>query len=184
MYPTPIKIHQSMWIQWTFFNNFNLDDLWSTFVEIICVALPKDHCIQIPWEYINVCGYSDQFCKTLCKIPHTTYRHTYCIQNRWSHSLFLNKVQASQNWEFPIILRQNRWNIGNSHFCTKNDQKFHVFFTHMTKKVLNFGGEFPMKNVGKILWTPMSSLEGGHLNFWNNPLLCRPERYWVVAIVL
>ena len=49
------------------------------------VWLPKDHCAQVPWEYINVCGYSDQF----CKIPHTTY-----IQNEWSHKLFLNKVQA------------------------------------------------------------------------------------------
>ena len=127
----------------------------------------QESLLQIPWEYINVCGYSDQFCKTLPKIPHTTYRHTYCIQNRWSHSLFLNKVQASQKWEFPIFLRQNRWKIGNSHFCAKNDQKFHVFFTHVTKKVLNFWGEFPMKNVGKILWTPMSS--------WSPFLLMKPS---------
>ena len=43
-----------------------------------------------------VCGYSDQF----CKIPPTSYilhKHgTYYIQNEWSHSLFLNKVQARQ----------------------------------------------------------------------------------------
>ena len=36
-------------------------------VEVTCVTLPKDHCVQVPWQYINVCGYSDQF----CKIPHT-----------------------------------------------------------------------------------------------------------------
>ena len=34
-----------------------------TSVEVTCVTLPKDHCVQVPWEYINVCGYSDQFCK-------------------------------------------------------------------------------------------------------------------------
>ena len=43
-------------------------------VEVTCVTLPKDHCVQVPWQYINVCGYSDQF----CKIPHTyTYIHTH-----------------------------------------------------------------------------------------------------------
>ena len=35
--------------------------------DVTCVTLPKDHCVQVPWEYINVCGYSDQF----CKLPHT-----------------------------------------------------------------------------------------------------------------
>ena len=25
--------------------------------------LPKDHCVQVPWKYIKVCGYSDLFCK-------------------------------------------------------------------------------------------------------------------------
>ena len=25
-------------------------------VEVTCVTLPKDHCVQIPWEYINVRG--------------------------------------------------------------------------------------------------------------------------------
>ena len=38
-------------------------------VEVTCVTLSKDHCVQVPWEYINVCGYSDQ----CYKIPHTTY---------------------------------------------------------------------------------------------------------------
>ena len=45
-----------------------LDDFDPTSVEVTCVTLPKDHCVQDPWEYINVCGYSDQFSE---KIPHT-----------------------------------------------------------------------------------------------------------------
>ena len=34
-------------------------------VEVICVTLPKDHCVQVPWKYIKVCGYSDPFIKNL-----------------------------------------------------------------------------------------------------------------------
>ena len=34
-----------------------------TAVEVTCVTLPKDHCVQVPWEYIKVCGYSDLFLK-------------------------------------------------------------------------------------------------------------------------
>ena len=169
-----------------------------TFVDVTCVTLPKDHCVQVPWKYIKVCGYSDPFCKnlnqrsltprwpltphllrshvwlypriivskshentskyvdtvnlfaktwtkghwplddlwphicwghmcdstqgSLCPSPmgihkcmwiqwsilqklphtctyihiHTTYIHIYYVQNQWSHSLFLNYVQARQ----------------------------------------------------------------------------------------
>ena len=42
------------------------------------------------WEYINVCGYNDQF----CKISHTTYIHT-TYRNEWSQSLS-EHVQARQ----------------------------------------------------------------------------------------
>ena len=34
-----------------------------TSVKVSCVTLPKDHCVQVPWKYIKVCGYSDLFCK-------------------------------------------------------------------------------------------------------------------------
>ena len=115
--PSPMKIHQSMWIQWLFCKNLKqrsltprwpltphllrshvwlypriivsksyentlkyvdtvtlfaktwtkghwpLDDLWPTSVEVLCVTLPKDHCVKVPWKYIKVCGYSDLFCK-------------------------------------------------------------------------------------------------------------------------
>ena len=29
-----------------------------TSVEITCVTRPKGHCIQVPWKYVKVCGYS------------------------------------------------------------------------------------------------------------------------------
>ena len=81
-------------------------------VEVTCVTLPKDHCVQVPWQYINVCGYSDQF----CKIPHTyihthtTYiLHTYYVQNEWSHSLLLNSVQARQ--KSPVYPNRCYWKL-------------------------------------------------------------------------
>ena len=92
-----------MWKYWPFFpktwtkGHWPLDDLWPhvCWGHMCDSRLPKDHCVQVPWQYINVCGYSDQF----CKIPHTyTYilHTTYYIQNEWSHSLLLNSVQARQ----------------------------------------------------------------------------------------
>ena len=49
-------------------------------VEVACVTLPKDHCVQVPWQYINVCGYSDQF----CKLPHT---YTYILHTHTTYSM-------------------------------------------------------------------------------------------------
>ena len=34
-----------------------------TSVEVKCVTLPNDRCIQVPWKYIKVCKYSDLFPK-------------------------------------------------------------------------------------------------------------------------
>ena len=49
-----------------------------TSVEGTCVALPEDYCVQVPWECINVCGYSDQFCKFTAKLPQLrVHGHTY-----------------------------------------------------------------------------------------------------------
>ena len=36
-----------------------------TSVEVTCVTLPKNHCIQVPWKYIKVSGYNDYFFKNL-----------------------------------------------------------------------------------------------------------------------
>ena len=112
--PTPMVIHQSMWIQWLVFKKLNhkVNDPKMTFdptsVEVTCVTLPKDHCFQVPWEYINECGYSNQFCKISHTYIHTTYIHTYYVQNEWSHSLFLNKVQARRKVCSNLLSNYNR----------------------------------------------------------------------------
>ena len=93
-----------------------------TSVEVTCVTVPKDHCVQVPWEYVNVCGYSYQFCKnyhihTYTYYVHTTYilHTTYYVQNQWSHSLFLNYVHSLflnyvQARQKGIALNQWNWN--------------------------------------------------------------------------
>ena len=95
-------------------------------VEVTCVTLPKDHCVQVPWKYINVCGYSDQF----GKLPHTYtyYIHTYYVQNEWSHSLLLNSVQARQNW--------NRLQITLTQVKILNWRELHQFSLNSFRLVL------------------------------------------------
>ena len=50
---------------------WHLDDLWPYICWGHMCDSTQDHCVHGLWEYINVCGYSDQFCRTLTKI--TTY---------------------------------------------------------------------------------------------------------------
>ena len=127
-------------------------------VEVTCVTLPKDHCVQVPWQYINVCGYSDQF----CKIPHTyTYihTHTYYIQNEWSHSLLLNSVQARQKLKNkkPFVSRLPHAFVSLSVFdSVKFKLSFFPFFPqkYMLKDITN-----TTKHTGQqTSWTLYSAL--------------------------
>ena len=85
-----------------------------TFVEVTCVTLPKDHCVQVPWEYINVCGYSDKFCKIYHIHTHTTYRISDHI------SLFLKYVQARQ--------KVQTWHVWNHFKGEKKKKKIKINF--------------------------------------------------------
>ena len=66
IYPSPMKIHY-----WPFFKNFSqkvnnpkwpLNEVWPN-ISLVWSPLPKDHCVQLPWKYIKVCGYSGHFSK-------------------------------------------------------------------------------------------------------------------------
>ena len=75
-----------------------------TSVEVTCVTLPKDQCVQVPWEYINVCGYSDQF----CKLP--TKGH-WPLDNLWPHiclGLMCDSTQGSL-CPSPMKIHQSMW---------------------------------------------------------------------------
>ena len=63
-----------------------------TSVEVLCVTLPKDHCVQLPWKYIKVCGYSDLFCKNLKQRSLTP---------RWPLTPHLSR---SHVWLYPRII--------------------------------------------------------------------------------
>ena len=64
-----------------------LDDLWPH-VEATCVTLPKDHCVQVPWKYIKVCGYSDPlmtFDPTSVEVTRVTLPKDHCVQVPWEY---------------------------------------------------------------------------------------------------
>ena len=104
-------------------------------VEVTRVTLSKDHCVQVPWQYINVCGYSDQFCKILhttyyvhttyvlrTYYIHTTYRMSdhivsYWTQFRWDKkqiSLNLHPTLFSRCVNLDPIVMEKRWADGES----------------------------------------------------------------------
>ena len=109
-----------MWIHWPFFpktwtkGHWPLDDLWSHVCWGHMCDSTKDHCVQVPWQYINVCGYSDQF----CKIPHTytyinthtTYRMSDHIVSYWTQfrrdKKLLGLLKCQCNFDFFEFLEQ------------------------------------------------------------------------------
>ena len=100
--PSPIKIHQSMWIQWPFFKNLNQRSLtprWPLTPHLLRSHVWLSPRIIVSKSHGNIAMYVDtviNFAKY--HILHTYYIHTYYVQNKWSHSLFLNTVQARQKW--------------------------------------------------------------------------------------
>ena len=95
MCTSPMKIHQSMWIQWPFFQKLEpkVTDRYMTFdpksIEVTCVTLPKDHCNQISWEYIKVCGYR----------LHTTKYSAYSQKNRHFRVFIMIKIGRTHVFE-------------------------------------------------------------------------------------
>ena len=97
-----LKIHQSMWIHWSFFpktwtkGHWPLHDLWShvcwghmcdSTQGSLCPSPMTIHqCMRIQWSILQITTH----------ILHTNIHTTYYVQNEWSHSLLLNSVQARQ----------------------------------------------------------------------------------------
>ena len=87
-----------------------------TSVEVTCVTLPKDHCVQVLWKYIKVCGYSDPFCKNL---------NQRSLTPRWPLTPYLLR---SHVWLYPRII------VSKSH---ENTSKYVDTVTFFAKKNLN-----------------------------------------------
>ena len=102
-----LKIHQSMWIHWPFFQKLEpkvIDPRWP-----LTPCLLRSHVwlyprIIVSKSHDNTSMYVDtviNFAKYHIH-THTTYIHihtTFYVQNEWSHSLLLNSVQARQKWK-------------------------------------------------------------------------------------
>ena len=111
-----LKIHQSMWIHWPFFQKTwtkgpltprwpltpcLLRSLDSTQGSLCPSPMTIHQCMWIQWSILQNTTYIH---------THTYYVHTtYYVQNEWSHSLLLNSVQARQKraisfyfMEFPV----------------------------------------------------------------------------------
>ena len=87
-----------------------------TSVEVTCVTLPKDHCVQVLWKYIKVCGYSDPFCTNL---------NQRSLTPRWPLTPHLLR---SYVWLYSRII------VSKSH---ENTSKYVDTVTFFAKKNLN-----------------------------------------------
>ena len=104
-----LKIHQSMWIHWSFFpitwtkGHWPLDDLWphvcwghicdSTHGSLCPSPMTIHQCMWIQWSILQITTYIHTY--TTCIL------RTYYVQNEGSHSLLLNSVQARQKPFIP-----------------------------------------------------------------------------------
>ena len=61
-------------------------------------TLPKDRCIQVPWKYVKVCGYSDPFFKNLSQRS-LTPRWPVTPSLLWSHVWLYPRIIVSKSHE-------------------------------------------------------------------------------------
>ena len=113
-----------------------------TSVEVTCVTLPKDHCVQVPWKYIKVCGYSDPFGKNL---------NRRSVTPRWPLTPHLLR---SYVWLCPRII------VSKSH---ENTSKYVETVTSFAKKTWT-KGHWPLDGLWpKICWGHMCDSTQGSL---------------------
>ena len=126
-----LKIHQSMWIHWSFFpktwtkGHWPLDDLWphvcwghmcdSTQGSLCPSPMTIHQCMWIQWSILQNTTYIHVL------HTYTYYIHTTYIQNEWSHSLLLNSVQARQKIKLHV-------NLVAKMQCELLETYFQVFF--------------------------------------------------------
>ena len=80
-----------------------------TSVEVTCVTLPKDHCVQVPWEYINVCGYSDEYSRPF--FAKTWTKGHWPLDDLWPHICWGHMCDSTQGslCPSPMGIHQCMW---------------------------------------------------------------------------
>ena len=149
-----------------------LDDLWphicwghmcdSTHGSLCPSPMGIHQCMWIQWSILQ-------------KLPHTYtyYIHThttYYVQNQWSHSLFLNYVQARQKLRSLNFLSGFRARSSfHDTFCTLGIEMSQHFQGPFGPLVLTFSGPSPNFEgnwpVGMSYFNPAYNRGGGVLNF-------------------
>ena len=128
-----MKIHQTMWIQWPFFSIKNLSQRsltprWTLTPRLLrshVWLFPKDHCVQVPWKYIKVCGYSDPFFKKTWTKGH------WPLDDLWPHVCWGHMCDSTKGSLFPSPMGIHQciwiqWSI------LQNTTYYMYMYTHTT----------------------------------------------------
>ena len=116
-------------------------------VEVTCVTLPKDHCVQVPWEYINVCGYSDQFCKIPLRlyILRTYILRTVTLLFETSEICFGSTKMEISTRKKSILCREKSGKVTLPLLkdislmpLITNDNSLHVLFLFFPTSIISF----------------------------------------------
>ena len=155
--PSPMKIHQSMWVQWPFLQKLEpkVIDPKMTFdptsVEVTCVTLPKDHCVQVPWKYIKVCGYSEPFAKTWTK-------GHWPLDDLWPHICWGHMCDSTQGTlcPSPMGIHQCMWIQWSILQITTYIHILHTYYIHtkyrISDHIVSFWTTFRRDNNDTMLY--------------------------------
>ena len=132
------------------------DDLWPKgcwLLSVTYVTLPKDHCVQVPWKYINVCGYSNPFCKNLNRrsltprwplTPHLLRSHVWLYPRIIVSKSYENKSKYVDT----VTLFAKTWTKGH---WPLNDLWPHICCGHMCDFTQGSSCPSPMK-IHQSMW--------------------------------
>ena len=139
-------------------------------VEVTRVTLPKDHCVQVPWKYIKVCGYSDPFFKNLNKRS---------LISRWTLIPHDPHLLRSYVWLYPrIIVSKSHGNTSMYVDTVIDFAKYHIHTTYihttytMSDHIVSFWTKFRHDNKTSLSPTyPLSFIK------WMRELKCTIQQY-------
>ena len=140
-----------------------------TSVEVLCVTLPKDHCVQVPWKYIKVCGYSDLFFlekKNLNQrsltprwplTPHLLRSHVWL----YPRIIVSKSHENTSKYVVTVTLFAKTWSKGH---WPLDDLWPHICWGHMRDSTHGSLCPSPMGIVHQCMWIQWSILQIYHIH--------------------
>ena len=130
-------------------------------VEVLCVTLPKDYCVQVPWKYIKACGYGDLFAKKLEPGGSLTPRWPFTPHLLRSHVWLYPRIIVSKSHENTseyvdtVTLFAKTWTKGH---WPLDDLWPHICWGHMCDS--NQGSLCPSPmGIHQCMWIQWSILQ-------------------------